>query len=307
MKTSVLRLVVTLAGALVASAQLSARILNLSTRGSLAGGERQLVTGFVVAGAAAKQVLIRGIGPGLRDFGVSNAAGPVKVEVYDSSGAFVTGNDGHQTAPDPAALAQTATRVGAFALRDPGDSAFVAPFAPGGYTVVVSAAGDTASVGTALIEVYDADPAEAASTLINLSGRGMVGSADDALITGFVIGGEASHRLLVRGVGRELARWGIKNFAASVGLSIYSARGEIIATGASAAPSAAGDDTASIPGAFPMDGQGGAVVVVTLPPGAYTIAPAASAANASTDIALLEVYDGGPVNPAIEFPADLGK
>lgn len=119
MKTFVLRFVLSLAGALLTSAQLSARIVNLSTRGTLAAAERRLVSGFVIAGPASKQLLVRGVGPGLRDFGVPDAAAAVKVELFDATASRVGGNDGYQTAADVAALESIAQQVGAFALRDP--------------------------------------------------------------------------------------------------------------------------------------------------------------------------------------------
>jgi hypothetical protein len=305
MKKSVLRLVVTLAGALLGSAQLSARIVNVSTRGLIGWGEQSLVTGFVVAGETPKTVLVRGVGPGLADFGATNAAAAVKVALHDASGTIVAQNDGYQNNADLPALEQLSLETGAFALHQAGDSALVATVGPGSYTVVLSAGGNGAALGLALAEVYDTDASDSGSAIVNLSGRGMVGAAGDSLITGFVIDGNSSHSVLLRGVGRDLAQYGVAKPAAAVGFNIYGANGLALASTQPFAPrieaSASIWDAAA---AFPMTDLGGSTTVVELAPGAYTMAVEPSGQNSDRDIGLLEVYDGGAIlAPPMETPA----
>jgi hypothetical protein len=306
MKTSLIRLVVSLAAAFSAAAQLPASIVNLSTRGALGSDTRQIVTGFVIAGDAPKNVLVRGVGPGLTAFGVADAAASVKVELYDSAGALVAANDGYRTAAAPATLDDTAAQVGAFPLSSSGDSALVAALAPGAYTAVVSAGGDGSARGSALAEVYDADAPGSTSILVNASGRGAVGSGGGVLITGFVLAGDTSHQILIRGIGRDLAKWGVANPAAAVDVAVFSSKGEIVAlSDRFAAHAEQNASTSQAMGAFAMNDTGGSVAIVTLAPGAYTIMVIPSPANTDASVGMLEVYDGGPSGTAVVLPATL--
>lgn len=295
MKTSIVSFLLSLAGATIASAQPVGSIANLSARGNIGQGSSTLIAGFVIEGSAPKSVLVRGVGPGLTGFGVSTAAGAVQILVYDANGNVVGQNDGFQTDPNADAVAQTAAQVGAFPLSASGDSATVVSLQPGAYTVAAAQSASGAPTGQALLEVYDADGPGAASTITNLSTRGMVGSDSGALISGFVISGDVPHDMVVQGVGADLASFGVGNPASDVGVQIVDSNGNVVASTAPASSEiglSLDQEMASL-GALPETNPGDSILPVTLAPGAYTMVLIPSSANTSNSVGLVEVFDGG--------------
>jgi hypothetical protein len=131
------------------------RLINVSTSGYIGSGDQALVPGFYVGGNAPKQLLIRAIGPGLAQFGVTGVlANPQLSLVPLGRELVVAANDnwGGTTA-----LQNAFAQAGAFALpAASNDAAVLVRLPPGGYTVVVS--GVAGTTGTALVEVYDLDP-----------------------------------------------------------------------------------------------------------------------------------------------------
>jgi hypothetical protein len=76
----------------------SDRLLNLSSRSNVAAGAGgTLITGFVLGGSVEREVLIRGVGPGLIASGVSDALTDPQLDVYDIDGAVVATNDNWHT------------------------------------------------------------------------------------------------------------------------------------------------------------------------------------------------------------------
>ncbi len=68
------------------------RLINISARGSVSPGAGALIGGFVICGTASKSVLIRGIGPGLAAFGVTDTLADPVLSVFDSNGNLVAQN-----------------------------------------------------------------------------------------------------------------------------------------------------------------------------------------------------------------------
>ncbi len=135
------------------SAGAASQLINVSTRTFVGTGVSKLVSGFVVAGTAPRQFMIRAIGPGLAAFGVSGVLNNPQLAVVPLGQTSVIGRSDNWGA----ALATTFRQAGAFALPDGSlDAAIVLRLPPGGYTVEVSGTGDT--TGTGLVEVYDLDP-----------------------------------------------------------------------------------------------------------------------------------------------------
>jgi hypothetical protein len=133
----------------------SSELVNLSVRGMAGRPGETLIAGFVVE-AMPKQVLIRGIGPGLQGFGVAGALGDPKIEVFDRMGRKVAENDNWSASstPETAALIEAAAKAGAFPLtNDSKDAALLTILPPGSYSI--HATGAEGSAGIALIEVYD--------------------------------------------------------------------------------------------------------------------------------------------------------
>lgn len=273
-------------------AQSSRSMVNFSTRGALGLGTNRLISGFVIEGTGTKNVLVRGVGPGLIAFGVPNPAVKTKIQLFDAAGQIVAENDGFQTAAtidqmsEAAAtinaLAKTAAKVGAFPLTSPGDSALLASLPPGAYSVVVMPGVNATATGNAMLEVYDADaPGTATCVMTNVSSRGMVGAGAGALIMGFVLAGDAPRQLLFRGTGRDLAAYNIVNPANTVGVRAYNATGLMVAASDIVSPAIFGG------------GIGSSAAFATLPAGAYLLTVAPSSTNTADGVGLIEVYDLG--------------
>lgn len=260
------------------------RLFNLSSRSQISTGGIA-ITGFSSAGG---RVLIRAVGPGLAPFGVSGVLPDPVLNVYNSTGALVaTSNDWTGSEVSTAAAS-----TGAFALTAGGkDSALVLDLAAGGYTAQVA---DTAARGgVVLTEIYDAAGATLTPRFINLSARGPV-SAGNPLVGGFVITagtGTATQRVLIRGVGPALAKFGIANALATPVLKVFDSAGALIATSTAWSGSEVAAAAAAT-GAFALDvGSKDAALLLTLSPGGYTFE--ITGANGATGEALADIY-GAP-------------
>jgi hypothetical protein len=129
------------------------KVVNLSARSTVGRGDDILIVGFVIAGNAPRQVLVRGVGPGLSSAGVSGVLLDPKLRLFHGS-TMLSENDNWSSSADAAAIAHAAQTVGAQALTDGGrDAALLVYLQPGVYTAQVSGVNDT--TGIALVEVYE--------------------------------------------------------------------------------------------------------------------------------------------------------
>lgn len=130
------------------------QLLNVSARARV-DEANPLIAGFVIAGATAKTVLIRGIGPGLQAFVGNRAIADPKVSLFLHANATATSIATNGDWSGDPQLAAIARRVGAFALTDPAskDASVLVTLDPGVYTVHVSR--ETSPDGLAVAEVYD--------------------------------------------------------------------------------------------------------------------------------------------------------
>jgi hypothetical protein len=126
------------------------RLVNVSVLKQI-GADETLITGFLVGGATAKQVLIRAVGPTLGTaFGIAGAMADPKLDLY-SGQAVINANDNWG---DGGTLATAFVSVGAFALGTTSrDAAILVTLVPGNYTAQVS--GVSGSGGLTLVEVYE--------------------------------------------------------------------------------------------------------------------------------------------------------
>ena len=131
----------------------SPRLINLSSLTQIDAGS-SLAVGFVVRGATARTLLVRGVGPSLATiFGIGGVMADPKLELFNNdTGVKITENDNWG---GDAQLMDAAASVGAFALADIGtkDSVLLVTLAPGAYSARVSGVGT--SSGTAIVEVYE--------------------------------------------------------------------------------------------------------------------------------------------------------
>ncbi len=273
----------------------SSRLVNVSTRGFVpAGGS--LTPGFVLQGNATKAVVIRAIGPTLGAFGVGGTLGdPVMDVIPLGSSAAVASNDNWGGGTG---LIAAFSRVGAFPLAagtstDASVETSLTSTGASGYTVRITSKNAAAS-GIALAEVYDEEALGAPVRLVNVSTNGFVGTGDQALVPGFVIGGTAPKQLLIRAVGPGLTQFGVGGVLADPQLSLVPlGRDFTVATNDNWGGGTALATAFSQAGAFALaGGSSDAAVVVRLPPGGYTVV--VSGVGGTTGTALVEVYDLDP-------------
>lgn len=270
----------------------SSRFTNLSTRALVAGGTQSAIAGFVITGNRSRTVLIRGIGPGLEQFGVVAPLADPQLTLFDQNGQTIPNrrNDDWSANDDSGAyLLSRFQSLGAFPLvRGSKDSTFLLTLDPGTYTVQLSA--PPGQTGTALLELYEAD--NDAARILNLSTRALVTPAAPAF-AGFAIRGPVAKTVLVRAAGPTLAAFGLANPLARPRLTVRDATGTAAATNSSwetAPDRAALLRATSAVGAFAFTpGSNDAALLMTLPPGNYTAV--IESTDTTTGIALVEVYE----------------
>jgi Putative Ig domain len=269
-------------------------IINFSARALSGPGSDTLTVGFVVTGNG-KNLLVRGIGPGLAAFGVTNFIANPILTLYNSSGAIIATDTGWQIDSngmnDSALIAATAASVGAFPLADgSADSAVLITVDSGASTAGLLTTNGPPGVG--LIEIYDAGGNPYAS-LTNVSARMNVTSGSGIFIAGFVIGGTLPKTVLIRGIGPTLAEFGVTGVMADPQIIVYSGSNEIASNsqwGTGASTAAQIISASALVGAFPLPaGSKDAVLLITLQPGPYTVL--ISSVSNSTGVALVEIYD----------------
>jgi arylsulfate sulfotransferase len=252
--------------------------LNLSTRGLVSTGDNVLIGGFIITGTNPKSVVLRALGPSLSGFGLSNVLTDPVLSVYNSSQTLIASNDNWQS--DPNHFILEANGLAPASLLE---SATVQTLAPGAYTVIVTGADPTPGIG--LVEVYDLSPLSD-STLENISTRGSVGTGDNVLISGFIVGDVGSSTVIVRALGPSLASHGVSGALSDPVLTIYDSTGAAIATNDNWQDNVNAIDIQRNGLAPPNPSE--SALALHLPAGKYTAI--VSGANGGTGIALAEVY-----------------
>jgi len=253
--------------------------LNLSTRGLVSTGDNVLIGGFIVTGPNPKSMVLRALGPSLGGFGLSGVLSDPVLSVYNSSGTLIATNDNWQSDPNHFIL-----EANGLAPANLLESATVQTLAPGAYTVIVT--GKDPTPGIALVELYDLSPLSN-STLANMSTRGSVGTVDNVLISGFIVGDVASATVVVRALGPSLASYGVSGVLSDPILTIYDSTGTAIATNDNWQDNVNAIDVQRNGLAPPNASE--SALVLHLPAGAYTAI--VRGANGGTGVGLAEVYE----------------
>jgi hypothetical protein len=136
-----------------------------------------------------------------------------------------------------------------------------------------------------LVELYDLSPLPN-SKLANISARGDVGTVDNVLIGGFIVGDVESATVIIRALGPSLASFGVSGVLSDPTLTIYDANGTVIASNDNWQDNVNWIDiqknALSPPNALES------ALVLRLPAGSYTAI--VRGANGATGVALAEVY-----------------
>jgi hypothetical protein len=270
----------------VSGAANPSRIINLSARSTVGTGGNILIAGFVVNGTGSKQILLRGVGPTLAQFGITQSLPQSHLALMNSAGSTVAANSvwgGGIT------LSQAFTAVGAFPLApNSADAALLQAVGAGAYTAQLSGVSNATGVG--LAEIYDADIGPTTAHLSNISARAAVGTGSNVLIAGFVISGNTPETVLIRGIGPALGQFGVSGSLAAPELVLYDSGNNTLQTNSGWGGGATLVQAFASVGAFPLAANSAdAAILVTLPPGAYTAE--VSGVNGATGVGLAEVYE----------------
>ena len=250
-----------------------ATLQNVSTRARVGTGDEVLIGGVIVTGTEEKTIIFRALGQG--NGSLDPLVDPV-LELHDANGALIATNDNWFD-----------TQAAEIELSDlaplgPFDSAILLDLLPNQYTAIVH--DKSGGSGTGLVEAYDIDP-QTNSGMANISSRGKVGTGDDVMIGGFILGGGGGGltTVVVRAIGPSLdfATTGL----ADPILELYDVDGALIGSNDNWKDTQEDEITAA--GFAPADDQE-AALIMDLPPGNYT-AIVRGQAN-TTGIALVEVY-----------------
>ena len=198
--------------------------------------------------------------------------------MYNSSGALIATNDNWQWDPNHSIVVSNGLAPSNLLEAATGQT-----LEPGAYTVVVT--GTDPTPGIALVELYDLSPLSN-STLGNMSTRGSVGTGDNILINGFIVGDVGSSTVVVRAIGPSLASYGVSGVLSDPTLDIYDSTGTVIASNDNWQDNINSVDVQKL-GLAPPNALESALVL-HLPAGAYTAI--VRGAGDGTGVGLAEVY-----------------
>jgi hypothetical protein len=245
-------------------------------------GDNVGIGGFIITGTAPKHVLLRAIGPSIA--GLSGVLADPVLELH-GPGTFPTVTDDNWM-DDP--VQKAAILATGLAPTNNLEAAIDATLNPGAYTAVARGKNNTSGIG--LIEVYDLSQAVLAK-LANISTRAFVGTANDIVIAGFILGNNnGSDRIVVRGIGPSLTALGVANALANPTLELRNSNGALLVANNDWRddPAQAAELTAAgLAPTNPLESG----IAATLPPGPYTALLAGS--SNGTGVGIVEVYDRG--------------
>ncbi len=122
-----------------------ATLLNISSRGRVETGDNVMIGGIIVGGTEPASVLVRAVGPSLKNAGLSSVLEDPTLELHDANGGVFT-NDDWREAQEGEITATT------LAPSDNKESAMLVNLVPGAYTAIVR--GKDNGTGIALVEAY---------------------------------------------------------------------------------------------------------------------------------------------------------
>jgi hypothetical protein len=215
----------------------------------------------------------------LTDFGLTGTLADPTLSVFDASGSLIAENDNWASDPRSAELS-----ANGLAPDNTTEAAIVTTLDPGAYTVV--ATGKDSDSGLGLVEVYDLNP-DLDSRMANISTRGSVGTGDQVLISGVIIGDVSNTTLLIRALGPSLAVHNVSDPLSDPTFSVFDSNGTAIATNDNWQDDIGMADVEAN-GLAPSDPAESATILHP-PAGAYSIV--VSGVGGTTGASLLEIYD----------------
>jgi hypothetical protein len=256
---------------------------NISLRGISGDGESTLIGGFTAAGGL-KRVLIRGLGPTLKKFGVDSFNTDPALTLYD--GSKVIGSN-ESWANDIANHRDEAIQSNWGFTPDAKEALLTRTVKENGqYTVHLTGQSGPGKVG--FLEIVDTDTSS--SRLTSISGRAFIGQDAEILISGFTITGGA-RKVLIRGSGPSLARFGITGYLPDPKITLFRDQTVINSSDSWSTQANAEEILKTLSFiSFPLDEKDGALLLV-LEPGTYTVH--LSGSDGQTGVGHIEASDLG--------------
>ncbi|MEY2529542.1 MAG: hypothetical protein QOJ05_1632, partial [Verrucomicrobiota bacterium] len=125
----------------------ASKLVNISTRGFVQTGNDVMIGGFIMGGGpGTTNVVVRGIGPSLGAFGITNPLADPMLELHDSYGATLDSNDDWRA--NQAAIQATGLQPG----NDAESALLKTNLPPGAYTVILR--GKNGGTGIGVLEAY---------------------------------------------------------------------------------------------------------------------------------------------------------
>jgi hypothetical protein len=239
-----------------------------------------MIGGFIITGNSSKKIVVRGLGPSLANFGISNFLVDPVMELHGSNGELLRQNDNWKEDQ------RSEIEGTVFQPTDDRESVIVTTLTPGAYTALLTGKGGTTGVGT--VEAYDANLA-ADSELANISTRGFVQAGNNVMIAGFSLGvNNNSTNVAVRGRGPSLSSSGLSNVLADPILELHNSNGTTLVSNDDWLddPISAAKLTANGLGLSDSKESG---IFTSLGPGQFTAILAGK--NAGTGIGIVEIYN----------------
>jgi hypothetical protein len=125
-------------------------LANISTRGFVQTADNVMIGGFTLGNnPTSTRIAVRGVGPSLSGFGLSNVLADPTLELHNANGTIMISNDDWT---DDATMAGQLTANG-LGLTDPKESGIFATLPPGPFTAIL--AGKSGGIGIGLVEIYN--------------------------------------------------------------------------------------------------------------------------------------------------------
>lgn len=253
-------------------------VKNVSTRGFVGSNDSVMIAGVIVQGPDPRDILITGVGPDLRNFGINDTVDNPILSLFQGQTVLET-NDDWQLSPNSSAIAATG-----FAPNHPLEAAILRRLAPGAYTAILQGA-MPADIGVGLVQAFDRT--SGGGELRNLSTRLFVGLDDKVMIAGLIVEGQGTKRFVLRGLGPTLGDLGVAEPLADPNLLLLEGSTPILQNNDWTQLDAASRDVVTSAGLAPAHAEE-SVVVVDLDAGSYTAILSGIAGG--TGNALIEIY-----------------
>lgn len=134
----------------------NSQLANLSSRGFVDINNDVMIGGLIVGGPntdGRATVLVRAVGPSLKDSAIQDALADPLLELHDSNGALLSTNDNWKVNDQTQQSQESAIRSTTAAPANDLEAAIVATLPPGVYTAVVRGQNNTR--GVAVVEAYN--------------------------------------------------------------------------------------------------------------------------------------------------------